>query len=286
MNDKTENPRHSAINYLRTTIPVSEWDNNKRFIQQLKDKIQAHQITNHPMIEILNSGLLDKEGMITVQLEYRHAIVQIFTDALLMAQHLTKQLEPRLVAGSKMHARFLITLNILDEFGFKPGLSEQNYYLGDAMNSHYLLFEKLLDDYGVSQLQRNNFQPTPIATQVKEYLENTYDDLSSLCALLAVAEEEVILFSPPLRQNTNALGVDVSSGYYYVHGTSGDISADAADDEHVNDLWWILNQALTPDIYDNIESRCLEYCDLWYDFWDKQMELSYVEKERLIKTQA
>ncbi len=41
-------------------------------------------------------------------LEYRHAIVQIFTDALLMAQFQTKQLEPKLHSGAKMFSTCFI----------------------------------------------------------------------------------------------------------------------------------------------------------------------------------
>ena len=54
--------------------------------------------------------------------------MQTFTDALLMAQFQTKQLEPRLHAGAKMFPRFLLSLNIFDEFGFRPGLDKDGYY--------------------------------------------------------------------------------------------------------------------------------------------------------------
>ncbi|MDP7914120.1 hypothetical protein QWJ04_19570, partial [Acinetobacter baumannii] len=96
-------------------------------------------------------------------LEYRHAIVQIFTDALLKAQFLTKQLEPKLHSGAKMFPRVLLSLNILDEFGFRPGLDKDNYYLGNPEYAHYPLYEDLLNDYGLTEADRRNYKPSKIA---------------------------------------------------------------------------------------------------------------------------
>ncbi len=42
-----------------------------------------------------------------------------------------------------------------------------------------------------------------------------------------MAEEEVILYSPPLRKATCAVGIDVEGGgYYHVHGISEDETAE------------------------------------------------------------
>jgi len=81
-----------------------------------------------PAIAALNGGGLGLCTMRRIHLEYRHAIVQIFTDALLAAQFQSRQLEPRLTAGATMAPRFLLTLNDLDEFGFRPGLDSNGYY--------------------------------------------------------------------------------------------------------------------------------------------------------------
>jgi len=58
----------------------------------------------------------------------------------------------------------------------------------------------------------STFQPS--ASRVRQYLEATYTDFSAVTSLLAVAEEEVVLFSAPLRENAKTVGVTVSSGYY------------------------------------------------------------------------
>ncbi len=260
---------------MKQSISAELWDKNLNFLTQLRAKIAKHPVSHHPAIETLNNGEINKENLKRIHLEYRHAIVQTFTDALLMAQYQTKQLEPRLHAGAKMFPRCLLSLNIFDEFGFRPGTDKDGYYQGNPEYAHYPLFEDVLDDFGVMEEERRSYQPTEIAHQVREFLENSYKDYKAVSALLAVAEEEVILYSPPLRKATSAVGIAVEGGgYYHVHGVSEDETAEAADDDHEEDLWFILMQACTEEDYTYLENLCLEYCDLWEKFWDVQIESS------------
>jgi hypothetical protein len=53
-------------------------------------------------------------------------------------------------------------------------------------------------------------------------------------------------------------------------GVSHDETAEAADDDHEDDLWFVLAQACTEDDYEFITKISFEYCDLWQQFWDKQ----------------
>ncbi|TPT44657.1 hypothetical protein FJU65_10360, partial [Acinetobacter baumannii] len=232
---------------------------------------------------VLNNGLLDKFTLTRIHLEYRHAIVQIFTDALLMAQFQTKQLEPKLHSGAKMFPRVLLSLNVLDEFGFRPGTDPDNYYLGNPEYAHYPLYEDLLNDYGLSEKDRREYHPSKIADQVRNFLESSYDSYIKVVALLAVAEEEVILFSPPLREATKAIGVDVEGdGYYHVHGVSTDETSEAADDDHEDDLWFALAQAITKEDYESLTTLCMDYCALWNEFWDAQIaDIHYLEAKKL-----
>ncbi|MHC3032236.1 hypothetical protein [Acinetobacter nosocomialis] len=269
------NPRKKALAGMKQSISAELWDKNLNFLTQLRAKIAQHPVSHHPAIETLNNGEINKENLKRIHLEYRHAIVQTFTDALLMAQYQTKQLEPRLHAGAKMFPRFLLSLNIFDEFGFRPGADRDGYYQGNPEYAHYPLFEDVLNDFGVTEEERRSYKPTSIAHQVREFLENSYNDYKAVSALLAVAEEEVILYSPPLRRATSAVGIEVEGGgYYHVHGVSEDKTAEAADDDHEEDLWFILMQACTEEDYIRLENLCLEYCDLWKKFWDVQMEKS------------
>lgn len=267
-----DHPRKKAIAAMRATVPKDLWDRNAAFVESLRSLIATHPVTRHPGIALLNSGTLSASAMRTIHLEYRHAIVQIFTDALLAAQLQSRQLEPRLRPGAKLAPRFLITLNDLDEFGFRPGLDADDYYRGNPAYAHYPLFENVLDDYGINQEERSSYAPSRISHVVREYLEQSYGNYLDVTVLLAAAEEEVILFSPPLREATRALGIDVNDGYYYVHGVSEDASAEAFDDDHENDLWLILTQALTPDQYQRVQMLCMRYCDLWEQFWTAQID--------------
>ncbi len=267
-----DNPRQKALLGMKNSIPTEQWEENLKFLKQLRARIAELPVCKHPAIEVLNNGLHDKFTLTRIHLEYRHAIVQIFTDALLMAQFQTKQLEPKLHSGAKMFPRVLLSLNVLDEFGFRPGTDPDNYYLGNPEYAHYPLYEDLLNDYGLSEKDRREYQPSKIADQVRNFLESSYDSYIKVVALLAVAEEEVILFSPPLREATKAIGVDVEGGgYYHVHGVSTDETSEAADDDHEDDLWFALAQAITKEDYESLTTLCMDYCALWNEFWDAQI---------------
>ncbi|NJN88845.1 MAG: hypothetical protein HC881_24390 [Leptolyngbyaceae cyanobacterium SL_7_1] len=270
---QTDDPRQTAKALIKASISPMLWAENASFVASLRQSLEQHSITTHPAIDALNQKRFDKHQMQRIHLEYRHAIVQIFTDALLAAQFQTLQLEPRLKPGSKMYARFLLTLNDLDEFGFVPGVDHQGYYRGNPSGAHYPLFEQVLDELDVSLEQRLQYVPTATSSEVRAYLEHTYSDLCAVTSLLAVAEEEVVLFSAPLRRNAHHVGVSVSSGYYLCHGTSDDQLANACDDTHEDDLWYIVMQAILPEHYSAIAELCLRYCDLWVEFWDAQMSL-------------
>ncbi|QQV65305.1 hypothetical protein ABCA12_0623 [Acinetobacter junii] len=275
-------PRKNAIDGMKRSISSELWTKNTAFLTKLRADISNHPVSKHPAIQMLNDGIIDKASLEKIHLEYRHAIVQVFTDALLMAQFQTKQLEPRLKSGSKMFPRFLLSLNILDEFGFRPGLDRNGYYSGHPEYAHYPLFEDVLNDFGINETERTEYIPSVISEKVRSYLENSFSNYKAVSALLAVAEEEVILFSPALRQATHAVGFDVDSGYYYVHGVSNDATAEAADDDHEDDLWFVLAQACTEDDYGYIARICLEYCDLWQQFWDQQIaDLKYEPYRKL-----
>lgn len=267
------NPRQSARDLLRETVPSQKWEQNSKFIDRLRERIGEHPITKHPIIESLNSSSFDLKAVRQIHLEYRHAIVQIFTDALLIAQLQTRQLEPELESGAKMYARFLLTLNTLDEFGFKPGFDSSGYYQGNALGAHYPLYEKVLDELDISQAERKQYEPSEFSRKLRSFLEDSYENLSEVVSLLAAGERVVVLFSAPLRENAKTVGVDTSKGYYMNHGASDDDQAEGDDDTHEDDLWYVLMQSLSPDKYEKIEKLCEEYCDLWAEFWDTQMEL-------------
>jgi hypothetical protein len=267
------NPRQIARNLLRNSVSSDLWLKNQQFVTRCREGLQQHPIVEHPTIQALNRGSFGFDAMQKIHLDYRHAIVQIFTDALLMAQVQSRQLERKLAPGTKMYARFLLTLNTLDEFGFKPGIDRDGYYRGNPLEAHYPLYERVLDEFGISFNERTTYTYSPQSDRVREFLEDSYGDFASVIALLAVAERIVVLFSAPLRENAKVVGIETGTGYYLNHGASDDLQAEADDDTHEDDLWYVLMQAISPTEYARITYLCERYCDLWVDFWNAQMSI-------------
>lgn len=265
------NSRQIAVAQMKASVTADTWQTNSEFVAHLHNQIQHHAISSHPAISALNKCVFSEDDLRDIHLDYRHAIVQIFTDALLMSQYQCRQLEPRLASGEKMFPRFLLTLNILDEFGFDIEES-QDSYVGTPHNAHYPLYEKVLSDLDISEEDRRAYLPSDAATQLRDYLESAYSDLNDVVSLLCVAEEVVVLFSAPLRRSVKDIGLDVSTGYYWFHGTSDDADSNANDDTHASDLRHILMQSLLSEDHDRIEALCMKYCDIWVKFWDYQME--------------
>lgn len=265
-------PRGAAVAEMKALTGEARWQENMQFIRSLRDELRRHPFVNHPAIELMATGQLDLPTLRKIHLEYRNAGVVIFTDALLMCQFRTTQLEPRFPPGAKIAARVLLTLNCLDEFGFRPDTTGTGYYQGHPRDAHYPLYEALLDDLGVTAEARANYQPSVYADKLRASMQGTYHSLIEIAAVLAVAEEEVIHYSPAMRRAVQAVGVPVESGYYYVHGVTSDDTAEAADDDHQNDLWNILAHALRPSDYDHIRALCLRYADEWDQFWTHQIE--------------
>lgn len=273
MGNVTDYPRKKAVSALMKSVSVEIWEENKAFTDKLREKVQSNRLAKHPIIDILNQGGLSKPCLQEIHLEYREAIVKVFTDALCMAIAQTRQLEPRLPPGSKMPPRFLLTLNTLDEFGFLPGLDAEGYYKGNPDYAHYPLFEGVLRDLGITDTEKLSFVASQEAVSTREYLENHFHKYHHILLLLAIAETQVIIFSPPLKAAVEKEGISVTSGYYNVHGTTYDKESDGADDDHEDDLWASLNQALTPADYDEIERVSNGYLALWNSFWHKQMAI-------------
>lgn len=271
MGNVADYPRKKAVSALMRSVSKEAWEKNKAFTDKLREKIQSNVLAEHPVIEILNRGDLSKSCLQEIHMEYREAIVKVFTDALCMAIAQTRQLEPRLPPGSKMPPRFLLTLNTLDEFGFLPGLDAEGYYKGNPDYAHYPLFEDVLGELGITNADKLSFIASQEAVNTREYLENHFHKYHHILLLLAIAETQVIIFSPPLKAAAERKGINITSGYYNVHGTTYDKESDGADDDHEDDLWASLNQALTPADYDEIERVSSGYLTLWNKFWDKQM---------------
>jgi len=205
--------RQNALEEMIASVGQKKWDENMHFLQNLISTVKNHKINKHPIVNAMENGQFSLQEMQTMHMEYR-AIVHIFTDALLMAQYQSKKVENVMKPGSKAYARFLLTLNTLDEFGFYYKIGEPCYFQGTPQRSHLILFEELMSDMSITDHDRQVFVPSPVTQKLKDYFLAAYDDYPLLLTLLAVAEEIVMIFSPVMRLNTGVLGVPVDDMEY------------------------------------------------------------------------
>ncbi len=84
-----DNPRQLAKKAIKASVPAALWSENESFVAELRTTVNKHPVAKHPAIEALNQAAFSKEGIKRIHLDYRHAIVQSFTDALLIAQYLS-----------------------------------------------------------------------------------------------------------------------------------------------------------------------------------------------------
>lgn len=262
--------RDNALRLIKQSVPTDIWEANTNKVATIRNKLASHPLFSHPMIEILSNQTLPLSTVQNIHLEYQHSIVEIFTDALLMTQFQAKQLDEKIFASVKMYARFLITFNILDEFGFSFQPNQQI----SPMNAHFCLFKEVLKDLELTELDVASYPYSPESKALRSFLEKSYDHYAKLALLLAVGEQQVITFSPPLKKSFENLGLPTNRGYYHVHGVTQDTTIQAADDLHEDDLWVLLIQAF--NFYDEaeLEQAAITYCDLWQAFWDRMQQIT------------
>ncbi len=268
--------RSNAVKEMIASVGEEKWNENMKFLKLLISSVNNHKITQHPIVDRMNSCEYSLQEMQTMHMEYR-AIVHIFTDALIMAQYQALKVEEVMKPGSKAYARFLLTLNTLDEFGFHYKIGEPCYFQGTPKRSHLILFEELISDLNITDEDREQFVPSPITLMLKEYFLAAYDDYPLLLTLLAVAEEIVMIFSPVMRINTAALGIPVESGYYQVHGISSDTENEACDDFHQNDLWLILAQGAGGFDQYELVTNTVQFIELWEEFWTQDFSQNKIK---------
>jgi hypothetical protein len=258
--------RKNAINLLKNSITESDWNRNDKQLASLRKEILEHPLFKHQIIKKLKSNAFNLNQIQDIHLEYQHSIVEIFTDALLMAQFQARQLDSKMFPTIKMLPRFLIAFNINDEFGLS---SENNTYENTPLNAHFCLFNKVLDDLEIPKERIENFNFSQEADNVRNFLEGTYSDYVKVILALAIAEQQVITFSPPLKTAVHNLNINTSKGYYDVHGTTEDETISAADDLHEEDLWLLLTHCLHLSDFEDVRKVAIDYCNAWYKFWEK-----------------
>jgi hypothetical protein len=260
-------PRKSSREIIQNSVDADIWAKNAAFRQKLMTMIDSHAIMKHPIINELNSGNFTLEQQQFFHLEFKHAFAQIFTDALLQLMFTTSQLESRLGAKAKVAARFLLQLNVLDELGFVAD-SNQNGYCGNPNLAHYVQFSETLKQLNISQDAINAYKPSAEAHACRKTFENQYSNHTTLACILAISETVFTVFCGPWSKSVGiSANMDVSSGYHSIHIEQDD--GGFIDDDHSEDAWIVLQQAITPNDYDSLVNLSKSWLDTWETFLNK-----------------
>jgi hypothetical protein len=266
-----ENPRETGRAAVKATIPDALWSQNHRFMQELRSKVLRHPIAAHPIREFLESETLAKDKSLLLHLEFGYGFAQVFTDAVLHAMARASQLEPRLGPRGKVTARFLWSLNLMDELGFIPSGSKESY-AGNPGGAHYHQFTELFPDMGAPENVLNTYNASASAKVARQSFEGQYQDYVLLTTVLALSESVFDKYAGSWAYNTGrSTDVDVSKGYHTIHVKHDD--GTSVDDDHSEDGWTLVCQAITPERYPELEQRSEEWLDAWAAFADNAMKM-------------
>lgn len=267
--------RKNGRQIIQQSVPPALWQQNGRFCDRLHAVINSHRMSHHPLIRAMKSASIDAAGQRTIHLEFRYAFSQIFTDALLMAMFRTVELEPRLGSVAKVAGRFLIQLNVLDELGFVPNGSTTAEYAGHPNRAHLLEFDSTLHQLGFSQEEINSYIPSEAAVASRRAFEDDYDDLTLLVTTLAAAEAVFVHYTVAWANNVHArTTVDTEHGYHSIHT---DHDGEFLDDDHSEDMWFVLRQALVPERYAQVLAHVQKVLDTWSRLLDSMMASASTE---------
>lgn len=265
-----KDPRGKGRKAIEESVPKDVWEKNKRFSQHLRALLAKHPIGTHPLIEFLENETLTKEKSLIAHLEFGHGFAQIFTDAVLQAMFLAKDLEPTIGPKGKASARFLWAINLMDELGYIPSNDSENY-AGNPYQAHYYLYMEMFDDLDSNQRALIDYKATAPTKAARATFEDHYDCYKKLTAVLALSESIFDKFAGAWADNVDrSTEIDTSTGYHTIHVEDHD--GDSIDDEHSEDGWTLFCQAITPDDHEEIEKKVNEWIDTWYKFADHMLE--------------
>ncbi|HET8932585.1 MAG TPA: hypothetical protein VFN67_04055 [Polyangiales bacterium] len=260
------NPRKHCREIMESLVPAPIWAKNIAFSKELKAMIEGHRLAKHDLLTKFEHAEFGIAAMQAVHLEFRYAFAQNFTDALIQAMVTAEQLEPRQGALGKVTARFLIQLNVLDELGFLPNSEAGSDYAGDPHNAHYVQFDNVLSDIGLTREQVQAYTPSAAAIKARRAVDGVRADHALLSVTLAVAETIFTRFAGPWAKSVSVSSeVDTSKGYHAIHVEH---DGQFIDDNHSEDMWFVFRQVAEPDRYAEIRAHVASTLDAWAAFCD------------------
>ncbi len=272
MSNKVDDPRGYGRKACQDSVDPAVWEKNVKFTQKLQSLLLKHPISSHPIKEFFENETIDKEKTLKLHYEFGHGFAQIFTDAVVRAMYESKSLEARLGPAGKSTSRFLWAINLMDELGYVPSGNTESY-AGNPDGAHYYLYMQTINQLGGDGMNLVHYDATAETKACRASFEDNYSDYELLCCVLALSESIFDKFAGAWADNINkSTGMDTSQGYHTIHVE--DDEGESIDDDHSEDGWCLVNQALQPERHDEIEARVKEWLDVWYKFADKMMEIA------------
>ncbi len=271
---QSENARLEALSFIKNSIPATLWNKNVHEVQELQQICIQHPLFQHPILTRLCTQTLSLEQLKFIHLNYFTAIVKTFTDALSMVIYQALQLESHKNihtvdrVRAKAYARYLLSLNLIDELGFNT----HELSLSSPAKSHLVYFMDLL-----KLLQVDPLDQKAVVTEAYDLNQFNQPHLTSydhLLLILACAELQVIKYSEALRINLKKYDVQFTHGYYACHGVVDHSKRLANDDNHEDDIWALFTQSYIHSQRPAYEQLIEQYLQLWQNFWSKMDNLT------------
>jgi len=261
--------RSSARQLIKGSIDPSLWEDNEAFTRKLvKETILAHRLHSHPILAAWRNHEFDLDGIRLVHMEVRAAFLEVFSESLLRLMQTSSQLEPTLGYKAKLSARFLVQLNVLDEIGFKLGNTGDGRDVGHPSHAHYWLLAEAMNALGITEAQWRAHVPSPEARATRATLDDNQNDHLRLAVLLACIETVFMPYYTPWAHNSIEVCPELRSpnGYHSVH--IEDDEGHFVDDDHSEDSWYVVRQALTPARREEIARFTASLLDTWAALFD------------------
>jgi hypothetical protein len=253
-------------------VPPALWEKNDKFTQKLVSDMVKHPMSSHPIIDFFKNETMSTKATLKFHLEFGYAFAQVFTDAVLHAMARASELEPRLGPRGKVTARFLWALNLVDELGYTPSKNGKQY-AGNPYAAHYIQFVKMFTDLGSNEKAILDYQPSKEAISARATFVEYFNDYQLLTTVLAYAESIFDEYASSWAYNVGrSTNVDVSTGYHTIHVKNEE--GVSIDDDHSEDSWTLVRQAVVPERHQEIEDKGRAWLDNWYRFADNAMKIA------------
>ena len=272
---QSEHTRKELLHFIQNSLSPELWRNNACAIGELKQRTASHDLFRHPMLERLKACQLSLEQLKSIHVNYFTAIVKIFTDAQSMLIYQAAALENNANIhkesriSAKVYARYLLSLNLMDELGFNT----HNLAQSSPAKSHLIYFLDLMRQLELDASQQHKAEAEAHALQ--EFIQQHMHSYADLLLLLACTELQVIKFSEALRINMQAYDPAFALGYYACHGIADNSSQHLAnDDKHEDDIWALLTQCFASEHSQHYKKTQSQYLELWNNFWSRMHQMA------------